>query len=187
MFYAVMASIGCWKLLKAGIEYRTKKYAWVVAWLDALFVLLIVILCQDTIWLCINTWRWILPYYMHVATFWNYWVRFPQNIIGALFLFLVSYGVWEAKFVSFKNRTVTWFIVIFWLTFFLFAVAPSQAWTDWTFASRNGFSDSTILYSFLISNVGYKILIAGAYLSLFNRTSLHKPFKENAQEKDVIP
>lgn len=165
-FYAIMGIIGGRQLLKQGAKF--KRFQKISAFLDAIFILGIVVLLQDTIWLLANTWRWIIPQYMGVATFTNYWIRFPQNIVGALFFWLVSaWGEYRAGMFSFKKTTLLAYLAIAIMTFTVFGLAPNQAWTDWTFAVSHGFSDQIILESFIISHVGYKILIALAYLSLF--------------------
>ncbi len=164
-FYVIMGIIGGRQLLKQGAEY--KRFPKLIAFLTAIFILGIVVFLQDTIWLLFNTWRWIVPMYSDIATFWNYYVRFPQNILGALGFLVITWDEWKARLVSFKPSTFWCFGMIALMTFAVFVVAPNQAWTDWTFAVHYGFPDHIILESFLISHVGYKILIALAYLSLF--------------------
>jgi hypothetical protein len=165
-FYVIMGIIGGRQLLKQGAQYS--RYPKLIAFLDAIFILGIVVFIQDTMWLLVNTWKWIIPHYLDIATFSNYWIRFPQNIIGALLCVLMSWGAWKAGLVSFKKSTLAMFELIAVMTFTVFFLAPNQAWTDWTFAVHNGFSDRIILESFIISHVGYKSLIALAYLSLFH-------------------
>lgn len=165
-FYAIMGIIGGWQLLKQGAKF--KRFPRLTAFLDAIFILGIVVFLQDTIWLLANTWKWIIPEYMGIATFTNYWIRFPQNLVGALFLWLVSaWGEYRAGMFSFKKTTLLAYVGIAIMTFTVFALAPNQAWTDWTFAVSHGYPDQVILESFIISHVGYKILIALAYLTLF--------------------
>jgi hypothetical protein len=165
-FYAIMGIIGGRQLLKQGAEF--KRFRRISAFLDALFILGIIVFLQDTIWLLANTWKWIIPQYLGIATFTNYWIRFPQNIVGALFFWLVSaWGEWKAGMVSFKLNTLRMFSLIAVMTCIVFALAPNQAWTDWTFAVSHAYSDQIIVESFIISHVGYKILIALAYLTLF--------------------
>ena len=50
------------------------------AFLDALFLLFLVVLTQDTIWLLCNTVKWIFPLYSGVANFSNYTV--PELILA---------------------------------------------------------------------------------------------------------
>jgi len=164
-FYAVMAAIGSQLLLNLGAKYKRAQR--LMAFLDALFLLGIIVFIQDTIWLLINTWRWILPLYSGTATFSNYYIRFPQNIVGALLLFLLTWGLWKGKLVNFNKKTVFWFAVIASFTFTVFLLAPGQQFTDWVYAVHFGYSDQIILQAFLISHIEYKLLIALAFLSLF--------------------
>lgn len=182
-FYAIMGVIGGRQLLKQGAEYRRAPK--LMAFLTAIFILGIVVFCQDSIWLIINTWRWIIPMYSDIASFWNYYVRFAENILGAVLMFLMSYYEWHTGMISVKNNTISCFAMIALMTFTVFSLAPNQAWTDWTFAVRYGFSDHIILESFLISHVGYKILIALAYLSLFQwKQRREKDLKKETKHND---
>ncbi len=165
-FYAIMALIGSQLLIKAGIKYKRAQR--LMAFIDALLILGIIVCLQDTVWLLFNTARWILPLYSDVASFWNYYVRFAQNLLGILIGFLVSWPLWKARIVNFKIETLSWFFVIILFTGLVFIIAPGQQLTDWTWAVSHGYSDGVILESFLISHVGYKILIALAFLSVFN-------------------
>jgi len=164
-FYAVMALIGSQILLNLGAKYRRAQR--LMAFLDALFLLGIIVFIQDSIWLIFNTWRWILPLYSGTATFLNYYVRFPQNIMGAALMILLTWGVWKSNLVAFRKKTIFWFAVISAFTFTVFLLAPGQQLTDWTYAISHGYSDQIILQAFLISHIGYKLLIALAFLSLF--------------------
>lgn len=165
VFYAIMAAIGSELLLRSGAKYRRAQR--LMAFIDALCLLGIMVFIQDTIWLIINTWRWILPLYSSSATFMNYYVRFPQNIMGATLMILLTWGVWKSKLVNFNKKTVFWFAVISAFTFLVFLLAPGQQLTDWVYAVHFGYSDQIILQAFLISHIGYKLLIALAFLSLF--------------------
>jgi hypothetical protein len=164
-FYAVFGLIGAWQLLRSGAEYR--RWPWLLAFIDALFLLGMIVFIQDSIWLVCNTFRWILPLYSGMANFWNYYVRFAQNFLGFLLFFLLSYGNLRLRVVSFNRKTLAYLVLIACFTATVFILAPNQAFTDWTFAVHYGYSDCVILEAFLISHVCYKALIALAFLSLF--------------------
>lgn len=165
-FYAIMGVIGARKLLKSsGVKYH--KWPWLIAFIDAIFLLGMIVFIQDTIWLLINTWRWILPMYSGVATFWNYYVRFPQNLLGFMLFGLLTYDKWKLCVVFLSWKTLAYLLIIASFTFLVFWLAPNQGLTDWIFAVQKGYSDQVILEAFLISHVGYKILIALAFLNLF--------------------
>jgi hypothetical protein len=158
--------IGARKLLESsGVKYH--KWPWLIAFIDAIFLLGMIVFIQDSIWLLANTWRWILPMYSGVATFWNYYVRFAQNLLGFMLFGLLTYDKWRLGVVFLSWKTLAYLIIIASFTFAVFWLAPNQAWTDWTFAVNHDFSDRIVLESFLISHVGYKILITLAFLSLF--------------------
>jgi hypothetical protein len=165
IFYAVFGLIGAWQLLRSGAKYR--RWPWLLAFIDALFLLGMIVFIQDSIWLVCNTFRWILPLYSGVANFWNYYVRFAQNFLGFLLLTLLSYGNLRLRVAYFNRKTLAYLLLIACFTAAVFILAPNQGFTDWTFAVHYGYSDQVILEAFLISHVGYKALIALAFLCLF--------------------
>lgn len=172
-FYALFGLIGARILLNMWPSlYGSSRRKWISGFLDALFLLWMIVMIQDSIWLIFNTAKWILPLYSDVATFWNYYVRFAQNGLGFLLFTLLTYGKFQLRVVTFNRKTLGILALIAAFTGAVFFLAPSQAYTDWTFAVSRGFSDQIILESFLISHVGYKALIAAAFLCLFNRQKL---------------
>lgn len=185
-FYALFGLVGAWILisrwpgiygikddLSSGIKHGSKFYkAWLLAFLDSLFLLFMIVMIQDSIWLWFNTWKWIIPSYSGVATFWNYYVRFVENALGFLLFLLLTYGRFKLRVVSFNWKTLSILLIIVAFTNIVFFLAPDQGWSDWTFAVSHHFPDQIILESFLISHVGYKALIALAFLSMFLRVKL---------------
>jgi len=165
-FHIIFGLIGARQLLRAGAKY--KRWPWLLAFIDALFLLGMIVFIQDSIWLVCNTAKWIIPLYSSTANFWNYYVRFPQNLVGFSLLTLLSYGNLRLRVASFNRKTLAYLLFIACFTAAVFILAPNQAYTDWVFAVSYGFSDQVILEAFLISHVGYKALIALAFLSLFH-------------------
>ena len=176
-FYAVFSLIGARLLLKnapwlysrrpeIAVSFRVKLWRWLQASLDALFILGMIVFVQDTIWLVCNTFRWVIPYYSGVATFGNYYARFPENMLGLALFGLLTYGKWRLGVAKVNWKTLASFLSIACYTTLVFMLAPSQALTDWVFAVHTGASDGVILAAFLISHVGYKSLIALAFLSV---------------------
>jgi len=164
-FYFIMAVIGSRLLIMKGANYR--KYPRLQSFLDAFFLLGLIVFIQDTIWLLFNTWKWILPLYSDTANFFNYYLRFPQNILMFVLFYLMVYPRFKKRIVSFNRCTAIVLLLIAVFTGAVFFLAPGQQLTDWTFAISKGFSDSTILQAFLISHVGYKLMIAWAFITLF--------------------
>jgi len=184
IFYAIFGVIGARKLLgSSGVKYH--KWPWLIAFIDAIFLLGMIVFIQDSIWLLINTWHWILPMYSGVATFWNYYVRFAQNLLGFMLFGLLTYDKWRLGVVFLSWKTLAYLLIIASFTFLVFWLAPNQAWTDWTFAVSHGFSDRIVLESFLISHVGYKILIALTFLSLFQIEDSSIGVKKGAKETNL--
>ena len=185
VFYAIFGVIGARKLLSSRNYLKSKRWPWLIAFIDALFLLGMIVFIQDTMWLFCNTWRWILPMYSGVATFWNYYVRFPENLLGFWLFGLLTYGKWRLRVIVLSWKTLAYLLIIACFTFLVFALAPNQAFTDWTFAVHYGYSDQVILEAFLISHVGYKTLIALAFLSIFNlEDSSTAIYKQSESERE---
>ena len=165
-FYLIGGILGAWRLLRIGVEY--KRFPRVMAFVDSLILLVLVVIVQDSIWLIFNTFRWILPYYSDVATFWNYYVRFPQNILGAALMGLLSYPGFKAGWFRVSHKTLFCFsLITLWLAA-QFVLAPNQAYTDWMFAVRYGFPDWLILQGFIL-NILMKLLLGITFLSIFQK------------------
>jgi hypothetical protein len=165
-FYLIGGILGAWRLLRIGVEY--KRFPRIMAFVDSLILLVLVVIVQDSIWLVFNTFRWILPYYSDVATFWNYYVRFIQNGIMAGLMLLFSWDRFRAGI--FRVSRLTWLcfgIITAWL-FLQFVLAPNQAYTDWMFAVSYGFPDWLILQGFIL-NILMKLLLGITFLSIFQK------------------
>lgn len=175
-FYAIMGVIGARKLNSGRWRrvYDETRWPWLLAFIDAIFLLGMIVFIQDSIWLVINTWRWIIPMYSGVATFWNYYVRFPENLLGFMLFGLLTYGKWRLRVVVLSWKTLYYLLLIASFTFLVFYFSPNQAFTDWTFAVNHSFSDKIVLQSFLVSHVGYKALISCAFLSIFPEPGVKK-------------
>lgn len=162
-FYAVMAAIGS-QLLIHRVNYR--RVPMLLGFLDSLFLLGILIFIQDTFWLICNTVKWIIPLYSGVANFWNYYVRFPQNILGALLLLLLTWHLWKSKTVRFKKGTWICLVLIYSITLINFILAPNQAFSDWVFAANHDYADWIVIQGFIL-NVIIKVILGLAFLSMF--------------------
>jgi len=173
-FYLICGILGGRILLAKGVQY--KRWPVLIAFTDGLFLILIIVLIQDTFWLLFNSLKWV-GQYGSFMTFTGYWIRFPQNLIGLCFLFLCTYGVWKAKVVSFTRTTTFWLGVIIFMMFVNFVLAPDPSWTDYTYAVRVLSPDWHILFSFILSHVVLKVLMALAFLGLFKepRSELEIP------------
>lgn len=122
LFYAVLAYFGAKKLLNNGAIY--KRGPKLMAYVSALLILGILIFIQDTQWLICNTFRWIIPLYCNIATFQNYYVRYPQNILGIILLYMCSYGEFHAHIVTVKKTTLFWMGSAFIFQTLIFMLAP---------------------------------------------------------------
>lgn len=163
-FYTICGILGAWLLIKRGAEYR--RAPWLLAFVESLMLIVAFVLVQDTLWLVFNTWKWIVPMYSDVATFWNYYVRFAQNLIGLGMMLFLTWDRWKAGWFRISRINVACFVIVFLWLGIQFDLAPNQAYTDWMFAVANEYPDWLILQGFLL-NVGMKALLAVAFLSTF--------------------
>ncbi len=168
-FYLISGLLGAWLLLKREAQY--KRFPRLMAFVESVILLVLVVIIQDSIWLVFNTFRWILPYYSGVANFWNYYVRFIQNGMGAGLMLFLSWDRFRAGW--FRVSRYTWIcfgLITLWLLV-QFALAPNQAYTDWMFAVSYGFPDWLILQGFIL-NILMKLLLGITFLSMFQKQQI---------------
>lgn len=161
--YVILAYIGARLILSTGAGAQYKRWPRIMAFLDALSIVILVVLIQDTLWLVLNTIRW-LPEYGAKMNF-TYWMRYVQNIAAFTFIFYVMSDMYRLYF-SFKLRTYGVVFLTYALSLaFVFILAPDPSFTDWTYAIRFGYSDFQILYGFCMGHIVGKLFIAWMFLS----------------------
>lgn len=159
--YAILALIGSRLILSAGAHY--KRWPRFMAWLDALLIVVLVVLIQDTLWLVLNTIRW-LPEYGAKMNF-VYWMRYVQNLSALTFIFYVMRDKFRLYF-DFELRTYGVAFLTYAISLsFAFILASDPSFTDWTYAIRFGYSDFRILWGFFMGHIVGKLFIAWMYLS----------------------
>ena len=84
------------------------------------------------------------------------------SIVALCYIFVKDYLQQRAQF-----RTLIYFVACIVFMAVWFTLAPSPAYTDWTFALRNGYPVETVVTSFLISHVVGKTLTGLMFLSYF--------------------
>lgn len=168
-FYLLCAIAGGRILLAHGARY--KRWPVLIAFTDGLFLIGIIVLIQDTGWMLFSTLRWYVLYGSQMS-FTGYWIRYPQNLVGLCLLFLLTYGLWKARLVSFTRHTVFWMVIIWFMMGINFMLAPDPSWTDYTWAVRIQAPDWQIFFEFFLSHVVLKVLMALSFLGLFRKNGV---------------
>lgn len=158
IFYVALAAYASVKLYRIyGHNYRKVKALAIVS--DAVFLVGFVVLTLDTVWIIICGLRFG----------WQY----PESVLQLVACLFRNLGIVTLCYVFekdyLKERATQWTFITFCLNVAFMGVwfwlSPSPAYTDWTFAFKNGYPLSTVLTSFLISHVAGKVLVASMFLS----------------------
>jgi len=158
--YTILALYAARKLYRVyGHNYKRLKR--LAAFTDATFMLGFVVLTLDTFWLACSGLRfgWTYPssvLQLLACLFRNF------GIVALCYIFVKDYLVDRATSKTFYLFAVNMVFMVIW-----FVLAPSPAYTDWTFALRNGYSLATVVLSFFISHVLGKTLLSLTYITYF--------------------
>jgi len=163
IFYLILTIWGAKQLLKR-TEY--KRWKRLNAFTDSLFILGFIVLLGDLTWVifCGLRFGWAYPSSVLQVLFSG-----GRDVAGITFCFLLIGSHFKNGILTFGNKT--WWLLI-WNALFIFVwflLAPSPAWTDWTFAIRHGFPLETVLTSFFISHVIGKLLVATTYYTVWRK------------------
>lgn len=157
-FYAALALYATFKLYRIyGHNYKRLKP--LVALSDAVLMVGFVVVLLDTVWIitCMLRFGWAFPSSV---------LQLVACLFRNLGIVMLCY-VFEKDYL--RDRATQWTFITFVANVAFMAVwfwlSPSPAYTDWTFAFRNGYPLTTVLTSFLISHVIGKALVASMFLS----------------------
>lgn len=160
LFCFVISLWGARRLSRNGVSY--KKFSKLIVFADAVLILGVIYLLADLMWLSFNAFKWVYTYPEMIAA---YSLIYPRNLL-ALFLLAVFLGSMYGKYFSFTRYTLSCYFAYGIFLFFWFYLAPNPAFTDWAYAVRNNYDLSTIVFSFVISNVFAKVFFAFTYHSV---------------------
>lgn len=143
-----------------------KRFQMFARFTDALFIVGLVVVSNDIIWVfaCLFKWGALYPASVPQLGF-----CVARNVAAVMFCYLLTFHLFKKRVVGFTKATwllygvnVLFMSVWFWL-------APTPAFTDWTYAIRHDYSLNVVAGSFLISHIGGKTLTGLIYLSLWRR------------------
>lgn len=145
IYYAILILFGAYFLVKR-VEYR--RFKWLNALTESFFLNGFIILSGDLIWILICACRF-LPFY-------------PDNLflvvcvslrdfVGMILCFLLVGNHIRKGVIKFGKNTFMAYLLLIGFLLVDFGMATTPAWTDWTFAVRQGYSTSFILASLFFS------------------------------------
>ncbi len=157
-FYAACSLYGAWKIRRIyGDSYKRLKF--LTALTDAVFMFGFLVVLLDSIWIIICGLRfgWVFPNSV------------PQ-LLASLFrnaMILALCYLYAHRYLQARATDKTFLMIVVNVAFMAvwFAVSPSPAWTDWTYAFRNGYSWATVITSFFVSHVVGKTLVGLTFLT----------------------
>jgi len=159
-FYVILSLYGGFKIARI-YAHNYKRLKWLTALSDGAFMLGFVVITLDTVWILCSGFRFG----------WFYPDSIPQllaclfrnaGIIALCYIFTKDYLQHRATEKTFIYFAVNVVFMVVW-----FALSPSPAYTDWTFALRFNYPITTAALSFFISHVIGKALVALTYLTYF--------------------
>lgn len=159
--YFLMAYWASRKLLDRTDYKRFKR---VTAFLDAGFILGIIVLVSDCVWILTCLIRFGSYYPGSIK---QLIICLGRNLAGIIFCFLLTYDLFSYEKIRITKTTIILLHLNFLFLFVWFLLSPSPAYTDWTFAFKNGYSLTVCLTSFLISHLIGRLLIFLIYESIF--------------------
>ena len=161
LFYLLLTFYGMRKLM-VKVEYKRLKI--LGSFTDALFLVGFIVLITDTVWVVICGLRFGMAYPSSVS---QLVLSAARNLVGVLFCYLLVGGYFKQGVCKLTKATLYLILVN---TFFItlwFLLAPSPAYTDWTFAIRHDYPLATVVSSFFISHFVGKGLVAATYYTLW--------------------
>lgn len=159
-FYLILATYGTTKILKLK-KYRRLKH--LVAFTDAILILGFIVLALDILWLvaCGLRFGWYYPSSVLQLIF-----SVGRNIAGITLCYLLIGNYFRKCLIRLEKAYWVFSLNLLFLLVW-FVLAPSPAWTDWTYAIRHNYSMNTVLSSFFISHIIGKSIVALIYIKIW--------------------
>ena len=161
VFWTVLIVLGTRQLLK---KVKYKRWKHLVALTDSIFVLGLVVLPLDFMWVLVCSLRFGILFPDSVLQLVFCGLR---DIVGIILCYLLVGKYFEEKILKFNGKIILFLMInlVYLIVWFLYARTPAQ--TDWTYAIRYDYPLSVILTSFFVSHVVGKSLAALIYFSIW--------------------
>jgi len=152
--------------IKKRIVYR--KWQTLNAFTDALFVVGLVTLIADFMWVAACLLRFGMEYPFYPDVF-QLLLCLARDAVGAVFCFLLVKHLFDNGFLRFDGHFVLAAITNASFLALWFLAADSPAWTDWTYALRYDFPLEVVVRSFVLSHVIGRIFLFVMLYSLLRK------------------
>lgn len=143
--YAVLTWIGA-RYLRARIDYKHPR---IMSLVQSFLVVAFFVVITDSIWAGFCAIRFV-PIFPQDAL--QIISSFLRDLVGALLFFLLIGGYFRNGVLSFGSYVKAGLILCLISQALWFGMAPSPAYTDYTFAWRSGYSLEHILAAFFLSH-----------------------------------
>jgi len=153
-----------WLTFKIRKKVVYRKWQFLNAFTDALFVVGLVTSITDFMWViaCLIRFGRYYPFFPDVF---QLLLCLGRDAVAAIFCFLLIKHLFDMKFLSFNRRFVLALMLNAIFFGIWFGIAETPALTDWTYAIRHDYSLETIVISFLLSHVIGRIIL---FIILYN-------------------
>lgn len=165
VFWAVLAYWGG-KQLRKRVKYR--RFERLNSFTDGLFILGFMVLTCDLMWVLVCLSRFGALYIsINMHSVWQMILVAFRDLVGILFCFLLIGNYFLKGIVKINKHTIIMYLVNLAFLLAWFYLAPSPAWTDWTYAIRYDYPFIIVLESFVVSHVVGKSIVAVLYLTIW--------------------
>ena len=161
IFYLLLIFLGMRKLIP---KVKYKRFKHLILFTDCIFIVGLIVLILDSVWIMICLARFGLYYPNSVL---QLIFSLGRNLLGIILCYYLIGSFFQRRICSINKKTQFLFYLNAFFMFVWFYLAPSPAWTDWTFAIRYDYPFEVIVSSFLISHLLGKSLVALTYLSIW--------------------
>lgn len=165
IFWTILAYWSSRQLRKR-VKYR--RFEKLNSFTDGLFILGFIVLTTDLMWVLVCLSRFG-PLYVSINldSVWQMVFCALRDLVGILFCFLLIGNYFLKGIVKINKHTIIMYLVNLAFLLAWFYLAPSPAWTDWTYAIRYDYSFIIVLESFVISHAIGKSIVTILYLTIW--------------------
>jgi hypothetical protein len=126
-------------------------------WVDSAWLTGFAVLTGDALWVLFSLTRW--AWFVDSASIIQALFAFFRDIAGLFLFYILLSKLWGTK-LKWNENVNKWLMLDALFLLVWFSLAPSIAFTDWTYAILHDFSLLTIIGSFLLSHVLGRIFVA---------------------------
>jgi len=143
-----------------------RKRDYLLAFTDAFLIVGFIVLFTDTQWIIASGLRfgWQYPDSVLSLIFAG-----GRNVAGIVLCYLLIGNYFKQGTIKFAQSTFLVLAANIGFLILWFLSSPSPAFTDWTFAIRHDYPLSVVLFSFFISHVVGKGLVATVFYTLWRK------------------